>query len=83
MIFDAILNVIALIFKVILTPIDVLNFTVDLAASIPVVGGFINVISYLLPWKNLLPLFGIVIGITLFKIGVSLIKTLWDLLPIV
>ena len=83
MIFDAVLNVVFLIFKIILSPIDVINFAVDFVSSVPVVAGFINVIAYLLPWKNLIPIFTFVIGITIFKITISIIKTLWDLLPIV
>lgn len=45
--------------------------------------GFINFCTYLFPCYALWPLLGIVISLTFFRIGVSLLKTIWSILPIV
>ena len=81
MIFEGILFVIKGIVNILLAPLEIINFTVDLVSSIPVVTDFIGIVAYVLPWNNLLPLFVITFSIIGFKIGISLIKTLWDILP--
>lgn len=43
---------------------------------------FLQIVCYVLPFKKLLPIFIVVISIVVFKITVSLIKTIWQLLPI-
>lgn len=43
---------------------------------------FLAFIFYILPINGLLPIVTIVVGITMFRVIVSLIKTVWDLLPI-
>lgn len=42
---------------------------------------FLHVVCYILPFKKLLPIFIVVVSITVFKIGVSILKTIWDLFP--
>ena len=37
---------------------------------------------YLLPIKNLLPIFLFVISVVVFKTTVTIVKTIWNLLPI-
>lgn len=44
---------------------------------------FINFCTYLFPVYALVPLFKIIIGLTFFRISVSLLKTIWSILPIV
>lgn len=43
----------------------------------------LEIVFYLLPMNTVIVLLNIVITIIAFKIGVSLIKTIWELLPIV
>lgn len=81
MIFDGILFVIKGIVNILLAPLEIINFAVDLVVSIPVVSEFLGIIAYVLPWNNLLPLFYIIFAIIGFKIGISAIKTIWNLLP--
>lgn len=82
MIIDGILFIISNIAGVLLLPLEVINIGVDLLSSITVVTQFLMVIAYVIPWSNLLPIFGIIGVIMGFRITISLIKTIWDLLPI-
>lgn len=43
----------------------------------------IGVAGYLLPMDTIITLVGLVMAITLFRIVISIVKTIWDLLPIV
>ena len=43
---------------------------------------FLAFIFYILPINGLLPIVTIVVGITMFRVIISVIKTIWDLLPI-
>lgn len=45
--------------------------------------GFVGNICYLLPMKTVVAILGIVIAFNVFKITISLIKTVWELLPLV
>lgn len=82
MIIDLFLGIIQVVVNVLLAPLSVLNFVVDIATKIPVVMGFIKVISYLFPWSQILPIITIIVAIFAFRAVVSLIKTIWELLPI-
>lgn len=83
MIIDGILLVLAGLLNILLTPLEVINISVDFINSIPFVMQFFEVIAYILPWANFVPLFVLVIGIVGFKIIISILKTIWDVLPIV
>lgn len=81
MISDGILLVLQGILSILLLPIEGLNIAIDFIGSIPVVVSFLQVIAYLLPWSNILPLIVLVIGIVIFKIAISLVKVIWQLIP--
>lgn len=83
MIIDGLLYVISLVLDVLLSPLEVIEITVDFLGSIPFLTQFFEIIAYILPWNNLIPLFVIVIAVIGFKIIISLVKTLWDVLPFV
>ena len=83
MIIDGLLYVIGLVLDVLLSPLEVIEITVDFLGSIPFLTQFFEIIAYILPWNNLIPLFVIVIAVIGFKIIISLVKTLWDVLPFV
>lgn len=82
MIINLLLGVLQLVVNVLLAPLAVLNFGINVISSISIVQGFIKVIAYLFPWNNLLPLITFVVGMFIFRGVVALIKTIWDLLPI-
>lgn len=83
MIINGLLYVISLVLDVLLSPLEVIEITVDFLGSIPFLTQFFEIIAYILPWNNLIPLFVIVISVIGFKIIISLVKTLWDVLPFV
>lgn len=43
---------------------------------------FLSIVCYVLPFNKLMPLFAVVVSIVVFKISVSLVKTIWQMLPI-
>lgn len=81
MISDGILLVLQGILSILLLPIEGLNIAIDFIGSIPVVVSFLQVIAYLLPWSNILPLLVLVVAIVIFKIAISLVKVIWQLIP--
>ena len=83
MILDLILTLLANVLNIFLAPLEVINIGIDLVSSIPLITSFLQVIAYLLPWSNLLPLFVIVIAILNFKLIISTITGLWNLIPFV
>jgi len=83
MIFDVVLNAIGGLVNLLLMPLEIINITVDFISGIAPVMTFFKIVAYVLPWSNIMPLIGIIISIYILRIVISLIKTIWDLLPIV
>lgn len=82
MIIDLILVLVKGILEVLLLPLTAINIVVDIASSIPVVSEFLQIVAYLLPWSNILPLIVIVIGIFVFRIAMAVVKAIWHFIPI-
>ena len=82
MISNAILLVFNGLLTVILAPVQVVNITINVVSSIPVVQRFIQVIAYLLPMNNLKPMMFIIIGLGLLSIVLGILKAVWDVLPL-
>lgn len=82
MIIDGLLIILQGIVNILLAPLNVINWVVTTGISIGVISDFINIIVFVLPWKNILPLIGFIVGMFGFRAIISLIKTIWDLLPI-
>lgn len=82
MIIDLILLVLQGCLNVLLAPLTVINIAVDFISGMAVINSFLQIIAYILPWSNILPLIVLTIGIIILKIGISIVKTIWDLLPI-
>ena len=83
MLIDIILTLLAGILNLLLSPLEVVNIAIDFVSSIPILTSFLQVVAYLLPWSNLLPLFVIVIAILNFKLIISFITAVWRLIPFV
>jgi len=83
MIVDGILLVLQGVLSILLAPLEVINIGIDFVSSIPVVSSFLQIVTYILPWSNILPILLIIISIFAFRILISLIKTIWSLLPLV
>ena len=83
MIVDMILGLLANVLSVFLAPLEIINIGIDIISSIPIVAGFIQIIAYLLPWDNLLPLIFIIFAILAFKLVIAGITALLDLIPFI
>lgn len=81
MITNAILLVLEGALSVILLPFTAINITIDFISSIPVFVSFLQIVAYLIPWSNILPIIILNISIVVFKIAVTLIKTVWAVIP--
>lgn len=73
MILDLILGVLKIIIEILLSPLTVLNVAIDFIGSIPVVMSFIQVVAYVLPWSNILPIIILLFAIFGFRIVISVI----------
>lgn len=82
MIVDGILLILQGIVNVLLAPLTVINWVSIKIENIAIIKNFINVIAYILPWKYITPLITFLIGLFVFRAVVALIKTIWELLPI-
>ncbi len=82
MIVDGLLAVFKLVCDVLLAPLKVIEIGIDFLAGIPTVVSFVNIVAYIIPWSNILPIILLIVGIFGFRIIVSLLKTIWAVLPI-
>lgn len=82
MIANAILLIFNGLLSVLLAPLQVVNITINIISSIPVLQRFVQVIAYLLPMNNLKPMIAIIISLGVISIFTGLLKALWDILPI-
>ena len=82
MIIEAIFNAIFKAIDVMLSFLPDISWEVD-GTVFDVFFDVLEMVCYLLPMNTIITIFGIVVGVTVFKAIVSLIKTIWDLLPIV
>lgn len=78
MIFGALLETLVNVF---LVPLDIINFSVNWFLGINWVKDVVSVVSFVLPWENILPLFIGIVGVFVFRITISIIKTLWEIIP--
>lgn len=83
MIIDLILLVAQVILETLLLPLSVINIGIDFVASLPVIAEFLQIIAYILPWSNLLPLFAIIFASFIFRISIALLNLFWHMIPII
>lgn len=82
MILDALLSLIFTNVNSFLNLLPDLSFPLDINMFSSVLR-FLHVIVWILPIETILVIFGLQISIGVFRITISLIKTLWDLIPFV
>lgn len=58
------------------------SWTLDTSPYLSGLASFLHIIYYVLPIGKLSPILFCFIGLMLFRIVVSIIKTIWDLIPI-
>lgn len=71
MILDLVLLVFQGLLDILLLPFTIINITIDLVSGIPLIVQFLQVVAYILPWSNILPLILLVIAIFVFRIAVA------------
>lgn len=81
MIIDALLLLLQGALNIILLPLSALNIGIDFLASFPIVENFMQVITYVLPWDNILPLVILVFAIFTFRIIVAFIGLAKQIIP--
>lgn len=81
MIIDAILLVFQGVLEIVLSPLTVINIGIDFIASIPVIGSFVNVVAYILPWSNLFPLFVLLIALFSLRIVIAIVRFIISIIP--
>lgn len=81
MIVDGILLVLKVIVEILLSPFTVINIAIDFIGSIPVVMSFIQVVAYVLPWGNILPVIILIFAIFVFRIVVALVNLILKFVP--
>lgn len=60
----------------------IFSWTLDTSPYLQGLTNFLHVIYYVLPMGKLSPIIICFVGLMAFRIVISIIKTLWDLLPI-
>lgn len=79
-------NGILLIFQnflnIILLPLTVFNVVIDIASSIPFITQFLQVVAYIVPWSNLLPIILVMFAMFSFRIGLALVKLIIYIIPL-
>lgn len=81
MITDGILLVFQGLINIILSPLSIINISVDFILNITPVTQFLQIVAYILPWSNLMPLITLIITLSLFRIAVSLVKLVVEFIP--
>lgn len=81
MIVESLLGVVFGMINFLLLPLQIVDFALDVVELEPVIQ-FVNMALYLIPFNRLMPIFIFFISMMSFRIIISLIKTIWDLLPI-
>ena len=82
MIGDFIINIVFGIVNVLLTNVSTIGWAFSLAVASPL-GSILAVIYYILPISQLSPIIICIVTIFIFRAVISLIKTIWQLLPVV
>lgn len=77
-------TIIAIIIAIVIGIIGTVSFgwTLNTSTYLQGLTGFLHVIYHILPMKKLSPILYCFIGLMTFRIIISLIKTIWNLLPI-
>ena len=81
MVVEGILTVVFGVINTLLMPLNIINFVVDNTVFTTILE-FINMALYLIPFRQLMPIFTFFVALMMFRIVVAFIKTIWDLLPL-
>jgi len=59
-----------------------INYNLSLSPYISILQNFLSVVFYIFPFNKLKPIFIAIIGFSVYKIAISILKTIWNILPI-
>lgn len=81
MIIDNLLGILFSFLEALLDKLPIMNMDVDLS----VLNGFLDVLGfalYFFPWQKVLPILGLIMILQVWRIVVSIIRTVWEVLPL-
>ena len=81
MLVDASFLVVKAVIQILLSPLTVINIAIDFIGSIPVVMSFIQVVAYVIPWSNILPVILLIFAIFVFRIIIALVNFILKFIP--
>ena len=81
MITEFLLNIVFTLVEWLLSPLPEMDFVLDFSGA-STFFGVVRCVLYLLPLDTISSILGIMLSIGLFRIFISIVKTIWDLLPI-
>lgn len=82
MITDSLLDIVFNFLMSFLDKIPVMDVDLDLT----VLNGFLDIVGtclYFFPWQKLLPLLAIIVLLQVWRIIISIIRVIWEVLPLV
>lgn len=82
MIVEGIINIVYNIVNIAMTPFALISFVFDVNKLEPILQYF-KMALYLIPYNQLIPIIVFFITLMSFRIAISLLKTIWNILPIV
>lgn len=82
MILESIFNFIFSIINILLLPFDGINLIINSEIFNTIIE-YISVATYVLPIQNFVPIIAFIISTMLLRIIISILKTLWDILPFI
>ena len=81
MVIESLLNVVFSIVNIILSPISLLGWGFNIVYISPLVD-ILKVVYYVLPIDKLSPIISFIVAMFIFRAVIALIKTIWELLPV-
>lgn len=82
MITEALISVVFGIGSSMLRLLPEFTWSVDLTGA-DLFMSIIQVVAYLVPWQHVAAIVSLILGLGVFRITISAIRTVWDLLPFV
>ena len=81
MIINGLLLVVQAFLNILLAPLSVVNIAVDFLLGIDIVVNFVQVVAYIVPFNNLVPLFRLTFALFGFRIAIAILRFIKSLIP--
>ncbi len=82
MITELLMDGLFVIVNTLLSPLSSIQFDVSMSSLEPMLQ-YVRMAMYIIPFAQLTPILGFIVGMMAFRVTVTVIKTIWDLLPVV